>query len=50
MVLLGVSVGGDPVGFLTGNPFGLGCLAAGLSLSFVGMLWLHRIADGVLGR
>lgn len=50
LVLLGISIGGDPVGFLTGNPFGIGCLAAGLVLSFSGMLWLHRIADGVLGR
>lgn len=50
MVLLGISVGGDPIGFLTGTSIGLGCLAAGLVLSFLGMLWLHRIADGVLGR
>jgi hypothetical protein len=29
---------------------GLACLGLGLGLSFVGMLWLERIADQVLGR
>jgi tight adherence protein B len=50
VLLLGSGVGGDPVGFLTGSPAGLGCLAVGLALSFAGLLWLERIADRVLGR
>ena len=50
VLLLGAGVGGDPVGFLTGSLPGLCCLALGLGLSFVGMLWLDRIADRVLGR
>ena len=50
VLLLGAGVGGDPLGFLTGSVPGLGCLALGLALSFVGMLWLDRIADRVLGR
>jgi tight adherence protein B len=50
VLLLGAGVGGDPIGFLTGSAPGLGCLALGLVLSFLGMLWLDRIADRVLGR
>ena len=50
VLLLGAGVGGDPLGFLTGSVPGLCCLALGLALSFVGMLWLDRIADRVLGR
>ncbi|MGN6252377.1 MAG: type II secretion system F family protein [Marmoricola sp.] len=50
VLLLGAGIGGDPVGFLTGTPFGLGCLAAGLALTHLGLAWLERVADGVLGR
>lgn len=50
VLLLGTGIGGDPVGFLTGTTAGLVCLALGLGLSFAGLLWLERIADGVLGR
>ncbi|HET8605306.1 MAG TPA: type II secretion system F family protein [Marmoricola sp.] len=50
VLLLGAGVGGDPVGFLTGTAPGLGCLAAGLALAWLGLLWLHRIADQVLER
>ena len=50
VLLLGAGVGGDPLGFLTGSMPGLCCLGLGLALSFVGMLWLDRIADQVLGR
>jgi tight adherence protein B len=49
-LLLGMGIGGDPIGFLTGTSFGLGCLATGLMLSYLGMVWLNRIADSVLGR
>lgn len=50
VLLLGAGIGGDPLGFLTGTPVGLGCLAAGLGLTQAGLVWLDRIADGVLGR
>lgn len=50
VLLLGMGVGGDPVGFLTGSTAGVVCLAVGLGLSFAGLLWLERIADRVLGR
>ena len=50
VLLLGSGIGGDPIGFLTSSPAGLGCLATGLGLSFTGLLWLERIADRVLRR
>lgn len=50
VLLLGSGLGGDPVGFLTDTPAGLGCLAAGLAFSYAGLVWLHHIADGVLAR
>jgi len=50
VLLLGVGIGGDPVGFLTGTIPGLVCLAMGLGLSFAGLHWLDRIADRVLRR
>ena len=50
VLLLGAGVGGDPVGFLTGSPVGVGILAAGLALCFLGLRWLEHIADSVLRR
>jgi tight adherence protein B len=50
VLLLGAGVGGDPVGFLTQSTAGLVCLGVGLGLSYVGLLWLERIADRVLRR
>jgi tight adherence protein B len=50
VLLLGIGIGGDPVGFLLATTPGLVCLGTGLGLSFAGLLWLDRIADGVLGR
>ena len=48
VLLLGIGVGGDPVGFLLDSTPGVVVLAAGLALSFAGLLWLERIADGVV--
>ena len=48
-VLAGSGLGGHPVAFLTGTTPGLACLSAGLALSYVGLEWLQRIADAVLG-
>lgn len=50
VLLIGSGVGGDPIGFLVGTPFGVGLLAAGVGLSLAGLWWLERIADGVVGR
>lgn len=50
VLLLGVGIGGDPFGFLTGTSLGLGCLAGGLMLTYLGTAWLNRIADAVLRR
>lgn len=50
VLLLGVGVGGDPVGCLLGTAAGVGCLGLGLLLSFTGLWWLERIADQVLRR
>lgn len=50
VLLLGIGVGGDPVGFLLGTSAGLVVLGCGLALSFAGLWWLERLADGVLGR
>lgn len=46
-LVLGSGLGGDPVGFLLDTPVGLGCLAGGLGLAHLGVLWLDRIAAGV---
>ena len=50
VLLLGIGVGGDPLGFLFRSTPGMVVLAAGLGLSFAGLSWLDRIADGVLRR
>lgn len=48
LLLIGRGLGGDPVHFLLDTGPGLGCLAVGLLLSFAGLSWLDRIAEGVL--
>ncbi len=50
VLLLGTGLGGDPVGFLLDSTPGLVCLAVGVALSFLGLLWLEKVADRVLGR
>ena len=50
VLLLGGGLGGDPLGFLLRTTPGLVCLALGLALEHVGLLWLARIGDRVLGR
>ncbi|SDS70384.1 tight adherence protein B [Nocardioides scoriae] len=48
VMLMAVGIGADPIGFLTGTTGGLVCLGLGLTLSWLGLWWLERIADGVL--
>jgi tight adherence protein B len=50
VLLLGGGLGGDPIGFLLDTPPGLVCLCVGLALEYLGLRWLARIADRVLGR
>lgn len=41
---LGLLIGGDPLGWLLGTPFGWACLTLGLGLIGVGLAWASRIA------
>lgn len=50
VLLLGGGLGGDPLGFLLGTTPGVVCLSLGLALEYVGLRWLARIGDTVLGR
>lgn len=43
-LVLGIAVGGDPVGFLLGTPWGIACLVLGLLLIAAGLAWANRIA------
>ena len=42
-LLLGVAIGGDPLGWLLGTPPGWACLALGVVLIAVGLAWATRI-------
>lgn len=48
VLLLGVGVGSHPWHFLFASIPGLACLAGGVLLDLAGLLWMQRIADGVL--
>lgn len=41
---LGIAMGADPFGFLTGSMIGMGCLVMGLAFEVVGILWVRRLA------
>lgn len=43
---LGMAVGGDPLAWLLGTPWGWGCLVVGLSLTGLGLAWAKRIVAG----
>lgn len=42
-LLLGMAIGGDPLGWLLGTPLGWGCLVVGLLLIAAGLGWAARI-------
>lgn len=44
---MGVALGADPVGFLTGTGTGLVCLAAGSALLLLGVRWTRAISASV---
>jgi tight adherence protein B len=43
-LLLGVGMGGDPVGFLLSTPLGAACLAVGVAFAITGVWWVDRLA------
>ncbi|GAA2092450.1 hypothetical protein GCM10009841_01420 [Microlunatus panaciterrae] len=47
---LGFLIGGDPLGFLLGSPYGWGCLLLGVGLACFGVLWMERISAGASER
>jgi len=42
---LGYVVGGDPLEYLTGSEPGLACLAVGMALALMGVVWSEKLAD-----
>jgi tight adherence protein B len=44
---LGTSMGASPLHVLLETPYGLACLAFGISLALLGLLWVERLADAV---
>ena len=47
---MGVALGGDPVGFLTGSPAGQLCLVAGVGLACLGVLWSEELTERAADR
>lgn len=46
-ILLGTTLGADPVGVLFGTALGAGCLVAGLTLACIGVWWIERLVAAV---
>lgn len=44
-LLLGVSLGGDPLSWLLGSVMGRACVVGGVALTLLGLWWTGRIAD-----
>lgn len=45
---MSAGIGGDPWHFLLATPVGVACLGGGVLCAFAGLLWIDRIAAGVL--
>ena len=43
-VVLGIAVGADPIGWLTGTSLGRACLVLGVGFAGIGLTWANRIA------
>lgn len=46
-LLMGSGAGGDPLGFLLGQPAGLACLTGGLACGAAGLAWIEALARDV---
>jgi tight adherence protein B len=44
-LLLGIGLGGDPVGLLLTTPLGAGCLAVGSAFAVTGVWWVDQLAQ-----
>ena len=44
---MGLLMGADPVGFLLGTPWGVGCLLGALVLEAAGVLWMRRLVSAI---
>lgn len=49
-MLLGASLGGDPIGWLTGSIWGVAVLVVGIGLEAVGIFWVTRMMRSVERR
>lgn len=49
-LLLGASLGGDPIGWLTGSVWGLAVLVVGFGLELLGIFWVARMMAAVEQR
>lgn len=49
-LLLGASLGGDPIGWLTGSIWGIAILIVGVGLEALGILWVSRMMRAVEQR
>jgi len=47
---LGSGMGGDPIAFLLGTPYGVACLAGGVTLVLAGLWWTERLVRSVEAR
>ncbi len=44
-IAMGQSMGADPLSFLLGTSWGLGCLSAGVVLALTGVWWVELLAS-----
>jgi tight adherence protein B len=46
-IVLGTTLGADPIGVLIGTGLGVGCLVSGLALACAGVWWIERLVAAV---